>query len=111
MDKTNTQNIIDGILMYFSQKLSLKEQNDIINILHQKRKPENKIIITSAIPLDENQKKILIVFLTKKYNSTDNIKFQIDKNIIAGLKIEINDYLIDKTFLGYLNKIQGEIYD
>lgn len=109
MDNYRKQTIIEGIIKYLTKSNSLNDKNEIIQSLTQQAKNKKQIKIFSAISLDNNQKEKINSILLQKYPDIKNISYEIDNQLIAGLKIIINDNLIDYSFLGKLNQIQGEM--
>jgi F-type H+-transporting ATPase subunit delta len=83
-------NIIDKVIKELDKLI--KEKNDIL-----------EIDVVSAVKIEEKE---LVKLLEKKLKKKIELKSNIDKEIIAGLIIKINDLLIDgsvKTQLRLLN--------
>jgi ATP synthase F1 delta subunit len=66
---------------------------------------ENKVKIISSIPLQEKEKEELKNILSEKIGSDVYIKEEVNPEIIAGLIIEIGEFVIDGSLKNKLQKI------
>lgn len=88
--------ILKEVLNQFSDKYN--EKNNII-------KPQ----IVSAVELDENQKSKLMAKLEKKLSKKVIPEYIIDKDIIGGLIVEINDNTFDCSLKTKFYKMKQEL--
>ncbi len=108
MSDKKTQVIINSIRKFLvsnEDTTSLKDVAMQLNNLLDIENKKSKVIVYSATELSENIKKNItqkIKNITKK-NITP--QFLVDKELIAGLKIKIDDYIIDMTINNNLNQI------
>jgi F-type H+-transporting ATPase subunit delta len=74
--------------------------------LDLERKAANLSIakVTSAFPLSSSERNAIKKFLMKKFNATIELEESLDKNIIAGIKINIEDFSIDVSIEGKIKK-------
>jgi ATP synthase F1 delta subunit len=104
--------ITNTVSFLFRKKL-LSKSSHILEKLEKKINKEQGIIkvkISSVSKLDENIKRDLSTFLLKKYNAK-NILFteEIDVKFIGGIKIEIDDEVIDLTIFNKLKKLKTHL--
>ncbi|MCF0108851.1 MAG: ATP synthase F1 subunit delta [Erysipelotrichaceae bacterium] len=64
---------------------------------------------TSAVALDEKSAAALQKALEKKLNKRVEMKFRIDPEIIAGIRVRINDEVMDNTILHRLNELKTRL--
>lgn len=64
------------------------------------------ITINSAMQIDEKTIDMLIETLTKKYNKKIVYTINIDKNLIGGISINVQDKLIDGSIKSRLEKLE-----
>ena len=79
------------------EKIHLEKQNIIV--AH----------IKSVIPLNEEQKSVLVEKLSKKYEKNIMLKEQLDKSLIGGLYVRIGDDVIDGTIKGKFEEIRKRV--
>lgn len=65
--------------------------------------------VYSAIPISSKQLDRIKKVLEKKYNKEPVISLLIDKSIISGIKIIVNDDVYDGTFANELDRIKNNI--
>jgi F-type H+-transporting ATPase subunit delta len=65
--------------------------------------------IISAHALNNKQQQDIIKALTTKTGAEIHASFTIDKNIIGGLIIKVNDKVIDKSVSGMLTQVSNQI--
>jgi F-type H+-transporting ATPase subunit delta len=66
---------------------------------------EMNVQVTSAVDLDDNQKKSVTESLNRKLGTKLNIKFNVDASIIGGLVVRTGDVVIDGSVKGQLKKL------
>lgn len=67
--------------------------------------------ITTAIELSENERNEIIKAIEKQFKATVELKQQVNKDIIGGLIIEIDNKQLDLSVIHYLNRMKKEMYD
>ncbi len=82
---------------------------DIFEALVNKKENRLKASVVSAIELDNEQKKELEGALEKKFNKTIDFKFSVDKNLIAGIVVEIDDTVYDGSVNTYLCNLERKL--
>lgn len=65
--------------------------------------------VTTAAPLDEMQKQKLTVVLEQKLGGKVKLQCSIDEKLIAGMRIQTEDSVLDATYLGQLNKMKEQL--
>lgn len=63
--------------------------------------------VTSALPLTHEQEERLTAILSAKYNSDVQVHVSIDTAVIGGLRIHINDDVIDGTLASRINGVRA----
>lgn len=114
-DKTETElrNVNDKIIKFLSRKRFLSKSSDILERLEKIINYENKKIIvkvSSAKKLKEELKEELAFFLKKRYKIEKVIFIEeIDEKLLGGMKIEINDEIIDLTVKNKIKKLEEHL--
>ena len=86
--------------------------NEVLNqfsILYNKEKNIVKPVITSAVELDETQKKVLLTKLENKLKKIVEPEYVISSDIIGGLVIEIDDKTIDCSLKAKFDDMQKQL--
>ena len=65
--------------------------------------------VCSARQLSEEEKKRLKEKLEKKYQQSVECSYQIDSSLLAGIKVQVKDKVMDNTALNRLNKMKNSI--
>lgn len=66
--------------------------------------------VSSAEPLDENQKKDIVKELKRRYSATEIILIEkIDISLLGGFKIEIGNEVIDLSIKSKISKLQEHL--
>ncbi|HAS80597.1 MAG: ATP synthase subunit delta [Candidatus Nomurabacteria bacterium GW2011_GWE1_32_28] len=114
-NKTETElRIVNNkIIKFLTHKRFLSKTNDILERLDKIINRENKKIIvkiSSAKKLKEEIKIQLALFLKKRYEM-EKIVFNeiIDEKLLGGIRIEIDDEIIDLTIKNKIRKLQEHL--
>ena len=94
--KNKRLNVISDILQSFNALLDAHEQRLNCRII-------------SAVPLSQEQQQTLSKQLTKRYETPVITTFEVDESLIGGLRIELNDKVIDSTLLRRIKQLETEI--
>ena len=111
-DKTHAElhNVIDKVVKFLVRKRLLSKTGDILERLNKIINNENKKIVVkllSAKKLKEEIKKELIFFLRERYKAKGVIlKEIIDEKLLGGIRVEINNEIIDLTIKNKIKKLQ-----
>ena len=111
-DKTHAElhNVIDKVVKFLVRKRLLSKTGDILERLNKIINNENKKIIVkllSAKKLKEEIKKELISFLRERYKAEEIIFMEtIDEKLLGGIRVEVNDEIIDLTVKNKIKKLQ-----
>ena len=65
--------------------------------------------VTSASKLDEDQLSRLKEMLEKKMNKTLELEVQVDPSLIAGIKVQANDLVMDNTVIAKIDAMKEAI--
>ena len=65
----------------------------------------NEIIITSAIPLTDSQQNTIQKIIKNKYKKDLPVINTVDKKIIAGFTIQIDDWYLDASIARYIENL------
>ncbi len=107
--------IVNGIISYLEDNQVL----DLLPLITQElikqswvKIDPNLAVVSSAIALNAKQQTNIKTHLSKVLKRPIRLKTQIDKSIIAGLKIEVAGQIIDGTLNRQLQDLEQEIiYD
>ncbi len=66
-------------------------------------------VLTTAVPIDKQFKENILKYLSKKLKTKIDMADTVDKNIIGGFKLKIEDQQVDATIATQLNKIEKEL--
>ena len=86
-----------GQIIILARKLNLKKDGAL------------EVIAETAIELTAAQKKELEQMLEKKFTSKILLKNQINKQIAAGIKLQINDTELDATIAGKITRLKNKL--
>jgi F-type H+-transporting ATPase subunit delta len=99
-----------NVVQFLSRRHLLSKTGDILEKLQKIiNQEENKIIvkISSAEKLGEKTKEQLISNLKKRYAVKEVILVEnLDKRLLGGMRLEINDEVIDLSIKNQLKKLQ-----
>ncbi|ACF07007.1 F0F1 ATP synthase subunit delta [Metamycoplasma arthritidis] len=79
-----------------------------VEISNQKLNVKYGTIFTT-IALDEVKVKEFESKISKKLNAKVILKNEIDPSLIAGIKIKIDDYVVENSISGYLNELKKSV--
>lgn len=104
---------IKNVVKFLFQKKLLSKSEYILDKMQKLEDKESGLIQTkvyTAKKLDENTKKELSTILTKKHNAK-RVSFTeiVDSNLVGGLKVEVDDEIIDLTIFNKLQKLQAHL--
>ena len=86
-----------------------KEVIEIFEEIVDEKENKLKAFVTSAVELDAVLKSKLKTNLEKKFNKDIEIKFSIDKKLMAGIVIKIDDIVYDGSINTYLNNLERKL--
>lgn len=107
-EKNNTS--IENFIKVLSEKKRLNLLPDISELFEEHYAKESgylSLIVTSAFIMDELQKNNTTEKLSKKFNSTCDIHFHVDKNLIGGLLVRSGHWVLDGTIKGTLSRLKS----
>ncbi|WP_373436472.1 F0F1 ATP synthase subunit delta [Metamycoplasma equirhinis] len=79
--------------------------NKFVELANEKMNIKYGIIFTTY-PLENKDIKKFEIKLSKKLNADIHLTNEIDEKLIGGIKIKIDDFLIDNSFFGKLQKMR-----
>ncbi len=101
------------VVKFLARRRLLSKSPDILERLNKIINHEaGRIVvkIQSARKLKEELKKELITFLKKRYKMKEVIlKEELDEKLLGGIRIEINDEIIDLTVKNKIKKLQEHL--
>lgn len=111
-DQKKIKKVIDVVENYLNESGEISQLKDIIdefsNLLEHEEK-QNTALITTAFPLSETQKKQIIKVLTSIYKQKLDFEYRQDENMLAGIKIQIYDQVIDLSLESSLQNISQKL--
>lgn len=106
-----------GELMQNFMKVMSDEDNldllpDVVRgILAETREEVVLAKVTTAYPLDDAQKARLKGVLSEKFNKRVQMKVEEDPKLIGGLRVQVNDTVIDGSVRNKLDRLKKELND
>ncbi len=101
------------VVKFLARRRLLSKSPDILERLNKIINHETGRIVVkiqSARKLKEELKKELITFLKKRYKMKEVIlKEELDEKLLGGIRIEINDEIIDLTVKNKIKKLQEHL--
>ena len=110
--KINGNNTQDFAKALWSELQKQKKLGQMENLLFQvkekiaAKKNELSACVYSVEPLNEQDLKLIQERLEDKYKSKVDLTNLTDKNILGGIKIKIQDEMIDLSWRGQLNQLR-----
>jgi F-type H+-transporting ATPase subunit delta len=77
--------------------------------LHQAAEGIVQAVVTSAIAMDEKQKKALLAKLEATQGKKFDADFQIDPNMMGGIKVAFGSNVLDGTVRGALSRLRDQL--
>jgi F-type H+-transporting ATPase subunit delta len=87
----------------------LDKISDAYEACYRKRHRIEIVKVTSASKLDEDQLSRLKEMLEKKLNKTLELEVQVDPSLIAGIKVQASDLVMDNTLVAKINAMKEAI--
>lgn len=78
--------------------------------LRQRHEQVANLVITSAEPMDEDQRRALILKLTKSIGRTIEAEFRVDPKLLGGVTVAFDNTVLDGSLKGALGKIKERIF-
>ena len=111
LDQDNVEVLAKSIWFELQRQKKLSNLDQLISkIRERKARDENRTIveISSSSKLSEIEKKEIIEKIETKIKGLIMPRFEINENLLGGLKIKINDDVIDLSWRGRLEKIKDK---
>lgn len=105
-------NKIDNFLKILSENKRFNVLPDISKLFETDCEKESgylSLIATSAFALDESKKKDVKKKLSEQFNSTCDITFHIDENLLGGLSVRSANWILDGTIKGNLERLKNSL--
>ncbi len=110
MEISSNNNIAQAIFQLLSRKNLLEKASDIIGEVQTMVDAQNGKIVAkvgSARILDEKTKMHLKQILSKRYSAKEIVlKESVDVKFLGGVRIEVNDDVLDLTLQNKIGKLQ-----
>lgn len=108
--KAELEDVDRKVVKFLYRRRLLSKSKDILYRLEKIINDENGIVavkVSSREKLKENLKKELIDFLKERYKAKEIILTEIsDEKLLGGMRIEVNDEIIDLTARNKIKKLQ-----
>lgn len=104
------EDIVEGFLRFLSSNRELDLLPQVIDLLSQKlkeTKDEAKIVSAIALTLAEEEK--IRQYLKRKFGKNFVLRVEIDKGIMGGLIIKVEDKVIDLSLEGKLKALKEQL--
>lgn len=104
---------IDNVVKFLYKKKLFSKSNIILEKLEDLLNREKGLLLVNVYSpkkLEENTKKELALILKNKYKKNSVIFTEIiDQKVIGGIKLEMNNEIIDLTIFNKLKKLQAHL--
>lgn len=108
-DSAEAQKIVVGFLKYLETNKKTALLPEIVSILTKRGYGGSKeTTVYSATPLSASQKKSIEEILMKEYE-VEEISFEIDENIVGGLKVVIGNQVLDLSYRAKLDQLTAGV--
>ena len=105
-DKTQTiLSVLKDFLLKGGSLLQLKKTMAEFEALVKQETKEHTALITPAYPLKEDEKTKITDQINSVFSNSFDYEFNIDKQVLGGIKVQMYDYVIDLTLNKTLNDI------
>ncbi|MBI3887929.1 F0F1 ATP synthase subunit delta [Candidatus Microgenomates bacterium] len=109
MSSNQAVSIANGFLNYLEKEGKKHLLGEVIEQLRMKNSSGSvSVVVQSAIELSAEQKKTLTIEVAKKFE-TDEIRFEINKELLGGFKIIAGDKVLDYSTKAKLDYISQNI--
>ncbi|MGL5152553.1 MAG: F0F1 ATP synthase subunit delta [Clostridium sp.] len=95
------------ILIEKDRILYIREKYDQMVKIHLENQNKLKVLVKSAVPLKDEELKVLREKLENKYNKTLIIETEIDKSLLGGVFIRVGNDVIDGTIKSKLEEMKS----
>lgn len=107
------QNTLQSITRFLAKKRLLNKTNAILSRLRKMINDEEGVVevrVTSAEDLGDEAKRSLKHSLKERYKAKEiNFTEMIDKSLLGGFKVEVNDEVIDFTVKNKIKKLKEHL--
>lgn len=110
IDKNNSS-LTEEQLLYHLASSSASDRNKLLENFRLKESAGEAIKITSAQQLTENERTDILTALESVMPvDTSNVKYFVDPELIAGIRVQSSSYFYDNTIKRQLNDIDGHLH-
>lgn len=103
--------IAETIIQLMKQQGLLENLPEVVDELQAYvQSQQSSVIVESATDLEPETMDQIVELLKKKLGYSPNIEHRINKDLIAGIRIKINDQLIDATVKAQLESVFEKIH-
>ncbi len=101
-----------NLILLLARDKRLRELDTLGTVLREeaaKSKEQSHAVVTSAVPLPDKTLKRLTDILTKRFKHDIWLESHVDPSIIAGLRIQMGDWVFDATRRGRLTRLEHSL--
>lgn len=105
--------ITKGLLDYLKETGKEKLLPEVVGSLQEeseKGKKKKEIVVTSAVELNTEEKQRLESLIKKKFSLDYSLVNQVDKNLIGGFTVKVDDWFVDASFLYQLKRLRNLLF-
>lgn len=109
LNDNNVQEIGRSLWFDLQKQKKISRLDEIIELVRRKVADKNNQIIVkilSAVELSSEEKNTLENKLTTKLGSKIHTRYFLDESLLGGVKIKINDEILDLSWRGKLEKLK-----
>lgn len=108
----NDTGIIENFLCLLVEKHRfgrIVEICEVFNYLYYENFNIAEVFVTTAVPLEENQKKMLIAKLNQKLDKNILLREKIDKSLLGGMIVQYGDTKLDNSIRNRMQQFKENI--
>ena len=110
LKELSNEELEDIIISKFILEIKNLSEEDLENIKNRcKSRDNSKVIVYSPFLIKDDYKKSILEFLENSNISFDNIEYIEDKDLILGIKIDINGYIINSNIQNVIEKFNNKL--
>jgi F-type H+-transporting ATPase subunit delta len=89
----------------------LRDIRAVVKELYDERSGRMRVVVTSAVPLPDDQRERLLYELRQKYNKEPILTTRVDPSLLGGLVVRVGDWLLDSSVRARLENIQKQLIE
>jgi F-type H+-transporting ATPase subunit delta len=89
----------------------LRGIHEVVKELHDERTGRMRVVVTSAVPLPDDQRERLMGELRQKYKKEPVLATRVDPSLLGGIVVRVGDWLYDASVRTRLENIRKQLIE